>query len=269
MRMIVPMLPHVRPNSIAWSSRGACLALLLFLGGNLASAQLTSAQAFSRDRLRDIAQHECLPHWLQAHDPSPCSRVIVNGSGAQAQGVVVLADRKGGAHFLLIPTRTIVGIESPELRSPQAPNYFDAAWKSRDVLAAAVGHEVPRAMVGLAVNQRSARSQDQLHIHISCLRRSVYETLAGEANHINRTWSPIDIEGWHYQVLRISGRELAAANPVELLAAGLPGAPDAMEQFTLLVAGMEFKEGPGFAMLAGSSVPGAELLLDASCAVAG
>ncbi len=42
-----------------------------------------------------------------------------------------------------------------------------------------------------------------------------------------------------------------------------------MAEFTLLVAGMEFKEGPGFALLAGSSVPGAELLLDSSCAVAG
>ena len=42
-----------------------------------------------------------------------------------------------------------------------------------------------------------------------------------------------------------------------------------MGDFTLLVAGMEFKEGPGFVLLAGNSVPGAELMLDSSCAVAG
>jgi hypothetical protein len=40
-----------------------------------------------------------------------------------------------------------------------------------------------------------------------------------------------------------------------------------MGQFTLLVAGMQFKEGPGFVVLAGNAVPGAELLLDSTCAV--
>jgi hypothetical protein len=41
-----------------------------------------------------------------------------------------------------------------------------------------------------------------------------------------------------------------------------------MDEFTLLVAGMRFREGPGFALLAGRAVPGAERLLDSSCAVA-
>ncbi len=67
---------------------------------------------------------------------------------------------------------------------------------------------------------------------------------------------------------------LAAHDPtlcisVTLVADRLPGAKDAMGDFTLLVAGMEFKEGPGFVLLAGNSVPGAELMLDSSCGVAG
>jgi CDP-diacylglycerol pyrophosphatase len=64
------------------------------------------------------------------------------------------------------------------------------------------------------------------------------------------------------------GRELGARNPFEILADRLPGAKDSMGEFTLLVAGVEFKQGPGFVLLAGNAVPGAELLLDSSCDVA-
>jgi CDP-diacylglycerol pyrophosphatase len=65
------------------------------------------------------------------------------------------------------------------------------------------------------------------------------------------------------------GQELGKQNPFRLLADRLPGAKDRMAEFTLLVAGMQFKDGPGFVVLAGSTVPGAELLLDSTCAVAG
>jgi CDP-diacylglycerol pyrophosphatase len=84
----------------------------------------------------------------------------------------------------------------------------------------------------------------------------------------DRDWSPLQIAGQRYQAMRVMGTGLGAANPFALLADRLPGAADAMGDFTLLVAGMQFREGPGFALLAGRSVPGAELLLDSSCAVA-
>ena len=222
-----------------------------------------------RDRLRFIAQEQCLPHWQEAHDPGPCVSVTLVGKGAAAAGFVVLADRKGGAHFLLIPTRTISGIESPEVRVPHTLNYFESAWEAREVLDGLVGHSVPRSAIGLAVNQVHARSQDQLHIHISCLRRSVYDALEAAAEQFGESWSPISIGGLQYQATRVMGGQLGALNPFELLADRLPGAKDAMGDFTLLVAGMQFKEGPGFVLLAGNSVPGAELMLDSSCAVAG
>ena len=38
-----------------------------------------------------------------------------------------------------------------------------------------------------------------------------------------------------------------------------------MEEYTMLLSGMDFKEGAGFLLVAGSEVPGAELLLDAGC----
>jgi len=228
----------------------------------------TAALVAARDRLRFIVQEECVPHWLAAHDPAPCVRVRTAVSGRADQGYAVLADRKGGAHFLLIPTQTIRGVESPETRGPAALNYFDAAWQARDLLAGVVGHPVPRAAVGLAVNQSRARSQDQLHIHISCLRGSVLQALRAQAERIGRRWTAIELEGWPYQSVRILAERPGGTNPFELLADTLPGAAEAMEHFTLLLAGMDFSEGPGFVLLAGRSVPGAELLLDAGCAEA-
>jgi CDP-diacylglycerol pyrophosphatase len=181
---------------------------------------------------------------------------------------VVLADRKGGAHFLLIPTRTISGIESPEVRAHGALNYFESAWRAREVLNGVAGHRIPRDAVGLAVNQVRSRSQDQLHIHISCLRRAVYDTLLAQADGVGSRWSPLSMGGFEYQATRVMGRELGARNPFEILADRLLGAKDMMGEFTLLVAGVEFKQGPGFVLLAGNAVPGAELLLDSSCDVA-
>ena len=222
-----------------------------------------------RDRLRVIAQEQCLPHWTTEHDPAPCVSVTLVGKGATADGFVVLADKKGGAHFLLIPTRTISGIESPDVRIPGSLNYFESAWEAREVLSGFVGHDVPRNAVGMAINQVRARSQDQLHIHISCLRKVVYDTLQAEAGRIGESWSPLSVGDSQYQAIRVMGAQLGSQNPFELLADRLPGAKDTMGDFTLLVAGMEFKEGPGFVLLAGNAVPGAELMLDSSCAVTG
>jgi CDP-diacylglycerol pyrophosphatase len=240
---------------------------LACLGVGVALSALARADA-GRDQLRVIVQQQCVPHWTQSHDPAPCISVRTIDDGAAPEGFAVLADRKGGAHFLLIPTRTISGIESPEVRGARALNYFAAAWEARYVLVSAVGHAVPRTAVGMAVNQHRARSQDQLHIHLSCLSRRVHDALQSQAASILRNWSSVSIGGARYQALRIMGSELGSANPFELLAARVPDAAHAMDEYTVLVAGMQFKEGPGFAVLAGREVPGAELLLDAGCALA-
>ena len=47
----------------------------------------------------------------------------------------------------------------------------------------------------------------------------------------------------------------------------LPQANQTLQDYSLIVAGMQFKEGPGFIVLTGTALPG-ELLLDSSCATA-
>ena len=250
--------------------RTAYARALVLLGCAAAvAAAWADPEPAPRDRLRFIVQQQCLPHWRAAHDPAPCVSVDADGLDAEPQGYAVLADRKGGAHFLLIPTRTIRGVESPEARAPGALNLFDAAWQARAVLADEVGHAIPRAAVGLAVNPLRSRSQDQLHIHISCVRSGVARALRARAPGLGADWTALEIDGFRYQALRIMGERPGAANPFALLADQLPGAAGSMEQFTLLLSGMDFAEGPGFVLLAGSGAPGAELMLDSTCALAG
>ncbi|MGC1521827.1 MAG: CDP-diacylglycerol diphosphatase [Steroidobacteraceae bacterium] len=240
-----------------------------FLAGSTAAfiLALNACSAANRDALRHIVQDECAVHWLQQHSASPCERIYLPEAPREREGFAILADRKGGAHFLLIPTQAIAGMESAELLEPGGPNYFAAAWDARDLLARVVGHEVPRNAVGLALNPRRARSQDQLHIHIECLRTDVALALRRAAPRITGTWSPISIDGRPYQASRVMGEELGGSNPPVLLANGLPAARSVMGDFTLIVAGMDFKQGPGFVLLAGSEIAG-ELLLDSTCAIA-
>jgi CDP-diacylglycerol pyrophosphatase len=211
-----------------------------------------TAPAADRDGLRHIVQEECLPHWNAQHDPAPCESI--------AQDYAVLADRKGGAHFLLIATRTITGIEDPAVLNAATPNYFAAAWQARERLNAIVGHPLRRDAVGLAINSAIARGQDQLHIHIECLQPHLYQALQAAAAIVGDHWTPLQIGESPYRALRIRGQDLGAANPFQLLANQIPEARRAMAHYTMIVAGMRFKDGPGFIVLAGPT-PTREALL--------
>jgi CDP-diacylglycerol pyrophosphatase len=213
-----------------------------------------------RDALRHIVQEQCVVNWTQNHDPAPCKRV--------SAGYAVLEDRKGGAHYLLIPTRTMAGIESAELLDPDMPNYFAEAWRASGLIAGFVGHGVPRTAIGLAINTAHSRTQDQFHVHIECLRQDVAASLRASAEGITDVWSPVMVAGSAYHALRIMGDGLEGSNLFEMLANLNPDARHHMGDYTLVVAGMQFRSGPGFVVLTGTG-PTGELLLDSTCVVAG
>ncbi len=221
-----------------------------------------------RDALRQIVQNQCVVNWLQHHDPAPCERIFLADPKISDSGYAVLADRKGGAHYLLVPTHTMAGIDGSELLDPDLPNYFAEAWHARDLITKFVGHDVPRTAIGLAVNTAHSRTQDQFHIHIDCLRQEVFESLRASAEHMTDVWSPIDVAGSTYSGLRIMGDGLDGSNLFEMLATLKPDTRRHMGDYTVVAAGMQFKSGPGFIVLTGTG-PSGELLLDSSCAVAG
>jgi CDP-diacylglycerol pyrophosphatase len=220
------------------------------------------------DALRQIVQNQCVVDWQQHHLPAPCERVFLADPKNSDSGYAVLADRSGGAHYLLIPTQTMGGTDASELLDPDLPNYFAEAWRARDLITNFVGHEVPRTAIGLAVNAAHLRSQRQFHVHIECLRQEVADSLRASAERVTDVWSPISVSGSTYDGLRISAEGLDATNLFETLATLKPDTRHHMGDYTLVVAGMQFKSGPGFIVLTGTG-PSGELLLDSTCAVAG
>jgi CDP-diacylglycerol pyrophosphatase len=221
-----------------------------------------------RDSFRQIVQDECVKNWKEHHHPDPCERVFLAGSTSGDSGYAVLADRAGGAHYLLIPTQTMRGVDSAELLDPDAPNYFAEAWHARDLINGFVGHDVPRTAIGLVVNTASTRTQDQFHIHIECLRQDVVASLRAAGEHVTDTWSPLNIAGSTYQALRITDQDLNGSNLFELLAGLSPNARHHMGDYTLVVAGVQLRTGPGFIVLTGTG-PTGEILLDSTCSAAG
>jgi CDP-diacylglycerol pyrophosphatase len=221
-----------------------------------------------RDRLREITHTQCVPHWLATQDPSPCVSLTLMQPGPELRGLAVLPDKKGGAHLLLIPLEPVSGIESAAAWEAGQPNYFEDAWERRGAVAQLAGRAVPADAIGLAINSKYTRSQDQLHIHMSCINSDVHALLAASASAIGPEWSPLTIRGIRYQAQRVMGRDLGGTNPLTQVAQGVPGARESMEAYTLLVTALSFKEGPGFVLLTARFAPGAELLLDPGCALA-
>jgi CDP-diacylglycerol pyrophosphatase len=247
----------------------AVSAVLIALSWHLATAQAANPNA-----LWDIVHGKCVPDELQHGDPWPCAKVdLARGAGG---GFAILKDLSGATQYLLIPTKRVSGIESPALLAPYATNYFAEAWESRGFVAWALLHPMPRDTLSLAINSDVGRSQNQMHIHIDCIRADVRQALLGQRTAIGPRWAPLKIllAGHRYRAMRITGETLAGQNPFKLLARGVPGARADMGRHTLVVVGMLFAgEVPGFILLDDHADPAhgdwgsGEELQDHACAL--
>ena len=165
----------------------------------------------------------CVADYKLTGAPFPC--LEVNVSGGEDRGNVVLRPPLSD-DTVVAPTRRIIGIEDPFLRSPEAPNYFDAAWSARTFLKAADGQAPERDAIALFVNSAVVRTQDQLHIHVGCLIPYARRTIAAAAPRVPiGEWAQIGpvvphTMFWGY---RIPGTDLANVNPFQLAAEALAG----------------------------------------------
>lgn len=226
----------------------------------LAGVLGTVAHGANPNALWEIVHDRCVPG-AKSGNPAPCIRVGPDDA--------VLKDIVGHTQFLLIPTARITGIEDPALLASGVPNYFGHAWQARNDVEARAGHPLPRSAIALAINPPGNRSQNQLHIHVDCIRPDVRNALRQVA--VGPTWAllPEPLEGQHYTAMRLKGDTLDQ-DPVRLLADGIQGARGAMEDYTLVVAGVEAPA--GFILLAGRiglDGPGhGEDLQDHDCGIA-
>ena len=236
---------------------------------------LTAATAFAigLDRLAlwQVVR-ACVADFKLTGAPFPCLEVDL--SGGEARGDVVL--RSPLWHdTILAPTRRVVGIEDPYLQSPEAPNYFNAAWGARTFLRGADGRAPEREEVALVVNSAVVRGQDQLHIHVGCLLPSARRALATVAPKIPiGEWARIGaiIPHTMFWGMHIRGTDLSEVEPFRLAAQALVDKAKDRSDMMIVVAGVRVESDDGFLILAsyagapGSWWPvGAYDLLDPRC----
>jgi CDP-diacylglycerol pyrophosphatase len=240
------------------------LLLLLAAGGR--------AEAENPDALWTLLHDHCVRNFLTSGSPAPCTEVDLPADSPG--GWVVLKDRDGATQYLVMPTQKITGIEDATILAPHEPNFFAAAWTARTFFLGKVGHALPRADITLAINSAYGRSQNQLHIHIDCLRADVAPTLAAHLPEITADWAPLPLLGHAYRARRLDGTELTQ-NPFLLLASDPSVGAAAMGRHTLVLVGETFPDGrDGFVMLddqvdvpVGDQAHGEELQ-DHGCAIA-
>jgi len=237
-------------------------------------AGIRSVRHVNPNVLWHLVHGRCVPAARHHHyPPRPCVEVSAP-PGHFERGYAVLKDIKGRYQYLVLPLTRIAGIESPAVLEPGAPNYFADAWTARLYVEAALHETVPRDELSLAVNSRYGRTQNELHIHVDCIRPNVRRALRRVESAITGHWNRLPTPLLHhaYQAKWIGGTSLTI-NPFRSLATALPDGTQ-MGLYGLAVIGAYSSAGkPGFVLLATRADiargddGSAEELQDRSCAI--
>jgi CDP-diacylglycerol pyrophosphatase len=250
---------------VAGLACGAVMAIGILAGPALLDAA-------DPDALWKIVHGLCVPHQEVGLDPAPCA--YVSPQTPQAPGYALLKDRTGDTQYLLIPTDRITGIEDPKLQDPGSETYLVQAWAFRSLVLARLGHDLPDHDLSLAINSLYGRSQNQLHIHIDCIRPEVRDALAREQSGIGPELKPLasPFNGHAYLAMAVPATDLGRIDLFHSLASQVPAV--SMGRETLVLTGATLPGGqPGFDVLvdradaAQGDMGSGEELQDHDCAV--
>lgn len=176
--------------------------------------------------------------------PMPCLKVV--NSDADLSGYAVLREPFERQRTILAALSDIAGIEDSRLLEPVAPNFFALAWAERSwVLGETGAGDVPPGFA-LAINPKTMRSQDRLHVHIGCLEGAVQAALGKRTVAVNpNRFAALNfkIRGWPLWAMRVDADDLSDLDPIQLLANKLPGASDDMGNHMLVVAHEQLPSG--------------------------
>jgi CDP-diacylglycerol pyrophosphatase len=243
--------------------RPALLGVLLALAGcGVARAADTAVPACSLGhvhRLVLLALARC------------CAQDLASRSGCRAYDAAdrfaVIKDNSivKPRAWLIVPTFPVTGIEDPQVLLPPVADYWADAWR----LAPSYLHVAPDR-TALAINSPAARTQDQLHIHISCVLPSVAAALAAHDGAIGSDpGTAIALRlpplGFTYSVFKAQSL-VGSASPF-LLARAMPGVDGQLARQGIAVVGART---PGALYVLDTGIGGlnrgeAELLLDQFC----
>jgi CDP-diacylglycerol pyrophosphatase len=177
-----------------------------------------------------------------------------------ARGFVVIRDddRAKPYAWLLVPSTDVTGIEDPAVFAAPVAGFWQIGWQVGRRLVPA-----PPEGLGLAINSVAGRSQNLLHIHVSCVAPEVRAALA--AAEIGPDWAAgpfLPLAGQRFNARRVDRLE---PSPF-LLLRDVPGAAEDMGGQSLAVIG---RAAGGFYLVTDSTEPGVaaetEALLDETC----
>ncbi|MDN5873755.1 MAG: CDP-diacylglycerol diphosphatase [Sinobacteraceae bacterium] len=264
-------------DAFRWPS--VCCVLVLALALTACTHAVTPTHSELRPHsnpnlLWHLVHDGCVPAArLGRYPPKPCTEVSAP-PGHSDRGYAVLKDIRGRYQYLVLPIARITGIESQALLQPDAPNYLADAWSARLYVEAALHKDLPRYMLSLAVNSKYGRSQNQLHIHVDCIRVDVHKTLRRLLPGISVQWKtlPEPLQGHVYLARWVAGATLSI-KPFRSLAVALPDGAGMAEYGFAVVGALSTAGDPGFILLATRADIGtgnyasSEELQDHSCAI--
>ena len=234
-----------------------------------AVALLAGCVTGRRGALRAVVQG-CTLDSRVTGSPWPCLAID------RARTFVVVPDPKRRSQVLWAPTARIAGIESPQLLAAGAPDAWSQAWAARRWLDRRTGRRLGDEQVGLAVNSRPGRTQDQLHIHIDCLRPSTRRAVDAAVGGVAERWGDLPtplFRGRRYRARWLPADELPVRDPFRLLAED-PDVGGRLAEWTLVMVAAARPTGErGFVLLSHRADPAdgdlgaGEELLDHRCAV--
>lgn len=247
-------------------TKRALLYLILLL------AAIGGVAAADRTLLWNVVQ-VCVANYQLTGAAFPCLEVDTNRG--EARGFVTIRAPLEKTHIIVSPTAKIEGIENPTLQSSNAPNFFKDAWQARHYVVEAAAGLAGDQNIGLAVNSLPGRTQDQLHIHVDCVRETYASELRQHDSAMNeKKWTRLQfpLRSQYYWGIKI-GPDLGNTNVFALAADLLRISPGRMEDMTLVLVPRIFQdEIAGFYLLAGQYTARSrggghgEFLLDHSCA---
>lgn len=198
----------------------------------VAGVAITWPVLHNSDKLWQIISTQCLPGEREQGNPAPCKQVNF------AQGYVIFKDRNGPLQYLLLPVERINGVESPQLLEPETPNFLAIAWRERQLLSQKYQNLVPDSAISLAINSRYGRTQDQLHIHMSCLKPSVRQKL-NTLPLTSTEWQTVQLENNHYLLRILTEEQLNQQSAFLRMAKEIPDAGSEMARYGIALAKMQ------------------------------
>jgi CDP-diacylglycerol pyrophosphatase len=155
----------------------------------------------------------------------------------QADSFVIVKDNdpQKSRSYLIISSVPVTGIEDAKIFKKPFVNFWQYGWAEAQKYL-----KKPADDTALAINSKRGRSQNQLHIHISCVLGSVAQTLASTDKSIGSDPAkPLTVElgphGNAYDVIKV--KSLSDANSPFQLVYQFPGAKAHMADQSIAVIG--------------------------------